>query len=171
MAREDISYDFEDFGMTADQLDEKYNPDGDGEHPEYTKSHWYNDNTTVSYWDWVVYRIKKDDESIEGQPEPAPAPANTIETLDQFAAVIARWHIKGMKQAEHMLEMPEGYVTEYVAKEGDEPIQIELKGDLLIAFRMGVMTGVDAFGALPFTYSLDEAAVEPEQEDGTATGQ
>jgi len=47
--------------MTADQLDEKYNPDGDGEHPYFPRATWrdevFNQLTLVGYWDWVVYQI------------------------------------------------------------------------------------------------------------------
>jgi hypothetical protein len=93
---------------------------------------------------------------IEDQPETS----NVITNTDEFASLVARWHLQGMKQAEHMLEMPEGHEAEYQANENEEPVRIVLTGDALIAFRMGVMTGADCFANLPFTYSLDEAVQE-----------
>jgi hypothetical protein len=50
-----------DVGLTASQLEDKYNPEGDGEHPIYTRDVWRQavaDEETISgYWDWLVYRI------------------------------------------------------------------------------------------------------------------
>ena len=43
--------------LTADQLDEKYNPDGGGEHPEFRRDLWRddvaNEYTLQGYWAWV----------------------------------------------------------------------------------------------------------------------
>jgi hypothetical protein len=72
MARQDISYDFEDFVMTAQQLREKYGAAG---HPEHTKAGWKfdveNDNTLSGYWDWVLDHIEEDDDVIQGAGEGA----------------------------------------------------------------------------------------------------
>lgn len=47
--------------LTADQLDEKYNPVGDGEHPTHPRAAWRekvsHGNTLRSYWDWVHAQI------------------------------------------------------------------------------------------------------------------
>jgi hypothetical protein len=52
----------EDYGLTADQLDDKYNPDGFGEHPGYLQAHWreavWAENTISGYWKWVVYQLQ-----------------------------------------------------------------------------------------------------------------
>ncbi len=43
--------------LTPDQLDDKYNPDGDGEHPTHTRFDWRQalaEQSTISgYWVWV----------------------------------------------------------------------------------------------------------------------
>jgi hypothetical protein len=48
--------------LTAQQLDEKYNPNGDGEHPTIWRSHWREaveqHHTIVGYWDWVVSQLQ-----------------------------------------------------------------------------------------------------------------
>lgn len=53
-----------DDGMTADELDERYNPNGDGEHPRHTRNDWrdaVSSETTISgYWAWVVYMLLSD---------------------------------------------------------------------------------------------------------------
>ena len=50
-----------DTDLTAEQLDDKYNPDGDGEHPTHTRSDWRwageNEDTLVGYWEWVTHRL------------------------------------------------------------------------------------------------------------------
>ncbi|TKD44885.1 hypothetical protein [Azotobacter chroococcum] len=47
--------------LNADQLDHKYNPEGDGEHPTYTRAMWReavaSENTLSGYWQWVVHEI------------------------------------------------------------------------------------------------------------------
>lgn len=51
----------DDKSLTAEQLDFKYNPDGDGEHPIFTRADWRNAvlelATSDGYWDWLVYQI------------------------------------------------------------------------------------------------------------------
>ena len=48
--------------LTAEQLDDRYNQDGDGEHPAYKVSDWSNAVgacvTRQGYWDWVVGVLK-----------------------------------------------------------------------------------------------------------------
>ena len=47
--------------LTEEQLDEKYNPDGDGEHPTHTRDCWQravlNDETSQGYWQWVRWSL------------------------------------------------------------------------------------------------------------------
>lgn len=54
--------DFGDQGLKADELDEKYNPTGGGEHPLFTRSHWRADVideiTICGYWEWVSNCVK-----------------------------------------------------------------------------------------------------------------
>lgn len=44
------------------QLDDLYNPEGDGEHPVFSRSQWKrdvaSDNTVSGYWDWVFNQIQ-----------------------------------------------------------------------------------------------------------------
>lgn len=53
--------DNEDYMLSAEQLDCKYNPDGDGEHPDFKREDWRLEvkqhNTLVGYWDWVNHKI------------------------------------------------------------------------------------------------------------------
>lgn len=53
----------EDHRLSAEELDSKYNPDGDGEHPEFSRFCWRKEvasqNTIVGYWDWVEYQLEQ----------------------------------------------------------------------------------------------------------------
>ncbi len=53
--------DKEDFGLTAEQLDDKYNPEGDGEHPTFPRADWQyevaNGDTLSGYWAWVEHKL------------------------------------------------------------------------------------------------------------------
>lgn len=55
-----------DIDLTAEQLDAKYNPNGDGEHPKHTRGEWVGEvfalSTLRGYWDWVVSEIEQDGE-------------------------------------------------------------------------------------------------------------
>ena len=51
----------EDYGLNYEALDDKYNPDGDGEHPGYPIVEWRNavfrGETLRSYWQWVEAQL------------------------------------------------------------------------------------------------------------------
>lgn len=57
--------DKKDFGLTAEQLDDKYNPEGDGEHPVFTRGDWrnevFNGYTLRGYWEWVEAQIEEEE--------------------------------------------------------------------------------------------------------------
>lgn len=56
----------EDASLTAEQLDDKYNPDGDGRHPIYGEEGWMQDvlnrNTLLGYWEWVRHQLVEESE-------------------------------------------------------------------------------------------------------------
>ena len=51
----------EDVELSPEQLDDKYNPEGYGQHPEFTRVEWQQDvaegNTLRGYWEWVESNI------------------------------------------------------------------------------------------------------------------
>ena len=51
----------DDRDLNAEQLDAKYNPDGDGEHPVHTRDEWrsdvFNQYTISGYWEWVEHML------------------------------------------------------------------------------------------------------------------
>ncbi len=62
----------EDFSLSASQLDDKYNPDGGGEHPVYTRDDWRQEvaeeNTLRGYWDWVAAQLESAQDDL-AEPE------------------------------------------------------------------------------------------------------
>ncbi|QCT95511.1 hypothetical protein FEV13_00560 (plasmid) [Stutzerimonas degradans] len=52
----------EDSELSAEQLDDKYNSDGSGEHPMFTRQMWReavaNEDTLRGYWPWLVDEIR-----------------------------------------------------------------------------------------------------------------
>ncbi len=65
----ELPYDFEDFGMTEQELHDKHNPTGDGgEHPHYTREEWVNavnqDATLAGYWAWVYGEVQRDNDEF-----------------------------------------------------------------------------------------------------------
>lgn len=76
-----------DFELTADQLDAKYNPEGGGEHPRFTRADWRFEvsegNTLRGYWDWVEAELDatedsplEDDDDKEGACARCDSPLN-----------------------------------------------------------------------------------------------
>ena len=68
----------EDYELSAEQLDEKYNPEGDGQHPGYTRRAWRSavaqEDTLCGYWDWVwhmldIEQTELDEDNPYNQPK------------------------------------------------------------------------------------------------------
>lgn len=57
-----------DYSLDSVQLDDKYNPDGDGEHPVFARGQWRTEvaaqNTITGYWEWVEKQIDEHHHSI-----------------------------------------------------------------------------------------------------------
>jgi hypothetical protein len=51
----------DDAELSREQLDEKYNPEGDGEHPIHTRQAWREQvaacNTISGYFEWVFHML------------------------------------------------------------------------------------------------------------------
>ena len=64
-----MKIDLADKGLTAEQLDDKYNPEGYGEHPVITRECWqqevFEGNTLLGYWDWLVSELTSNAEVWE----------------------------------------------------------------------------------------------------------
>lgn len=45
----------------AEQLDNEFNEDGDGEHPKFSRAKWRaevaQEKTLLGYWQWVAYML------------------------------------------------------------------------------------------------------------------
>lgn len=169
MPRADISYDFEDFGKSQRELEAKYADTS--EHPEYTLAKWKQtlskhpelENTFNGYWDWVVTMIEADDDSI---PDAGTAQSVAItesdmigiDTIDQFAGYVTRWHQNKVAVLRHMQAIPSG--TEMEVTIGDKAQTIKLEGELMAAFQTGLELALIEIGNLPFGVSTegDEAS-------------
>lgn len=94
--------------------------------------------------------------------QPEVPQAAVIKSMDELVFHMIEWHRKGLQQAEHMLQMPEGFEAQFTGVDG-VTTKLELSGDNLQAFRFGIMTGIDAFLKLPIAYVEEqkEAANEP----------
>lgn len=59
-----------DYQLSPDQLDGKYNPDGDGQHPDYQRKDWReavdNHGTISGYWEWVRHMLLDRNEEVSG---------------------------------------------------------------------------------------------------------
>jgi hypothetical protein len=60
-------------GLTAEQLENLYNPDRGGEHPQITRAQWRaavtGDETALGYWQWLAHKLAEEmDALVERQP-------------------------------------------------------------------------------------------------------
>lgn len=59
----------EDFDLKAEQLDDKYNLDGDGEHPGFTRWDWRQavaeQSTITGYWAWVQRMLEEERDELD----------------------------------------------------------------------------------------------------------
>lgn len=80
---------FEDYDLTAEQLDDKYNPDGDGEHPYFTRKEWRNEvaneNTCSGYWLWMQSEIDSEKNDLS---EIIDAGVSDIDPMDVLSETI-----------------------------------------------------------------------------------
>ena len=77
-----------------------------------------------------------------------------ITDLNQFAALVSRWHAIKVAALEHMLRIPEG--TEVSFNEGE---MTPLSGELHRGFLIGLTIALSEFGGLPFVTTPDEDSV------------
>lgn len=192
MARADISYDYEDFGLTAEELQAKY----DREHPEYTNLAYNGafadavDDAQPSYWNWVVGQIAKDDDALSGNdengnplPTEVPVAEQTAEqakeelvaitNLDMFAGYLVQWHRRQRAQAEHIFQVPEGMEIEVQIGENDPVYPVKLVGDARQAFLGGAAAVLNLFAQLPFAampIEPAEATAPAANEEGKHVG-
>lgn len=77
-----------------------------------------------------------------------------IDDLDQFVKILAAWHASKVKMLNHLIQIPEG--TEMVSGTSS----VILQGDVLKGFIAGIEVALMELGKLPFTYELEESAVQ-----------
>lgn len=60
-------HNIKDFGLSADQLEEKY--EQQGAHPEYRRGDWVYQagigRTVRGYWEWVVSELEKEQDQLD----------------------------------------------------------------------------------------------------------
>lgn len=59
----------DDYDLSARTLEEKYSPEGDGQHPHYTRNAWRGavamDDTLLGYWDWLVSQLNEERDELD----------------------------------------------------------------------------------------------------------
>lgn len=178
MSRHDLPYDFEDFGLSATELQAKY----DKEHPEYKEADYrqfwgqLRQVPPVSYWDWVVEKIREDDDSIPSnvtyedpcdptavmQPDTVP-----MVDLDDFVRHLSRWHDVNVKRVRHALDIPDGTEMAITTHDGQARTEV-IAGDVRTGFIMGLELALMCLGTLPFVVETDEPPPSEAANDSTA---
>lgn len=160
MSRHDVSYDFEDFGMSAQELQAKYDTD----HPQYTQAAYetfygiLRQVPPISYWEWVVSQIKDDDDEIPGndaQGNPIDSELVPMNDLDDFVRHLTAWHDNKVKQLRHLQQIPSGNEVEIATFDGICETHV-LAGDKLTGFIIGIEMALMLMGALPFVVETED---------------
>lgn len=148
MSAPDLPYDFEDFGLSEEELIAKY---GDAGHPHYTIEDWEARGMTTEgidhYWDWVMCNIDEDDDAYPGNTEDLVE----VTEIGPFIAMLQAWHKKQVATLKHLTTIPVG--TD-VAIEDDDPFKLE--GPAMQGFQMGISIALAHLGDLPFEAEFEE---------------
>lgn len=78
-----------------------------------------------------------------------------VETVDDFASLIAAWHHNRISQLQMAISAPDDVEIQFSLAEG-EP-EVTMNADNLAGFRAGLALALNLFGKLPF----DAIPVEP----------
>lgn len=116
-------------------------------------------------YNWPISDMTMDPVAASAATPEIPA----ITDLNSFANVIVHWHHNVQSQLSHMVQIPAGAAIEYEAE--DKPGVTEtivLEGDTLKAYRIGVLTAMNAIEVLPFKAIVeDEPAAAANAPDGS----
>lgn len=148
----DLTYDFEDFGMTVEELEAKY---GDKGHPEYTITDWMTQSPdagdTSGYWNWVKSEIAVDDDAIPGTNEGTTIQITDIETM---ATIVMNWHQNRIARLRQMMDIPEDAEVHIAGK------VIKMTEEVRSAFVIGLIVAISEFRELPFSPSEEPKSTE-----------
>jgi hypothetical protein len=92
----------------------------------------------------------------------------SIETVDQFAGMLAGWHEVQVGKVKHMRDIPPG--SDLTLEVDGAERDIKLEGDTLLAFQAGLDTALAELGTLPFVGSVEEDATEQAANDAAPSG-
>lgn len=153
----DLGYDTADQMMEQADLEAKY---GDAGHPVYSLAKYKealskNPELEASfngYYDWVAFMTAAD--GLIQPEQPAQGMAR-VESLDQFAFVIGKWHANIMQQLMHMLDVPDGTPLEVNLDGVEETVVIT--GEARQGFRAALVAALSTIQHLPFRAASAEA--------------
>lgn len=74
-----------------------------------------------------------------------------VDNLNQFVALLTKWHQNRVAQLEHLLEIPEGTEAQL-----NDTVSVVLNGDVRTGFLIGVTLGLAQLGKLPFVAEVTE---------------
>jgi hypothetical protein len=100
--------------------------------------------------------------SEEQQPVPESPKEDqlvTINTVGQFAQILAAWHANQCSVVKHLLELPEG--AEFKIGDEDQERDLVLTGDTMAGFKFGIEMAMMQLGTLPFVAEVEDPAPEP----------
>jgi hypothetical protein len=91
--------------------------------------------------------------------DPVQAENSQIEVtdLDHFVQLLTRWHARKVKNVQHLLSIPDGFIVQI-----GEAEEFEVTGDIHKGFLLGIELALMEFGALPFQVEMEDAPAEPE---------
>ena len=82
-----------------------------------------------------------------------------VTSLGEFILRVQGWHANRVQSLQHFMTIPDnGEVT--IEFEGRD---LKLEGDVLLAFRAGIASSLDALGTLPFVAIEEEPEAAAEQ--------
>lgn len=88
-----------------------------------------------------------------------------VETIDQFAALVARWHAGKVARIEHLKLAPAGMEVQI----GDDP-PFKLEDDIRKGYLLGLETALSEIRELPFEAEVEDAPAQQQPEQPSTGG-
>lgn len=110
--------------LTAEALDDQFNPRGDGEHPVHTRDEWrgevMQENTVAGYWQWLA-------DTLNDEAGPDPKKANALVHLrNAVARKLTYWD--AMNALETAFGFPDGEIPDELSDVLHNTVEILASG-------------------------------------------
>lgn len=106
----------------------------------------------------------------QASEQPEDQANSFIETVDDMAKLVMRWHKDSFNDLKNLFNVPEGVEVTIEHEDGEEaPDTIVLEGHTMLAFKTGIHSAMNLLGKLPFAVVVDITTKSEEADKASIT--